>query len=273
MRMRRVLGSRVHLSESCVTSSDVVAQFSSVGSLGPTNAYLNNELLVSLSATPTSPSPRTSLKLVFPTAAEVRGSYEGYAAGDSIPHSEANWVKHKSYMRSMMHKWVATQQGRERAMPHIKVHHATGDMSWFLVTSANLSKAAWGSLEKKGDQLMIRSYELGVLVFPALFQTSPSVNVTLRNVTNALSPRVSTVPRPITPAPSSLRLVVPGRLPYDLPLTPYAVDDEPWVWDKDYPQPDALGRKWTQRRSVTPHSFMMMPPSFGFRESEYTSCN
>jgi len=32
--------------------------------------------------------------------------------------------------------------------------------------SANLSKAAWGALEKKGAQLMIRSYEIGVLFLP-----------------------------------------------------------------------------------------------------------
>jgi len=33
--------------------------------------------------------------------------------------------------------------------------------------SANLSKAAWGALEKKGVQLKIRSYEIGVLFFPS----------------------------------------------------------------------------------------------------------
>jgi hypothetical protein len=32
-----------------------------------------------------------------------------------------------------------------------------------------LSKAAWGMLEKKGSQLMIRSYELGVLFLPKAF--------------------------------------------------------------------------------------------------------
>jgi len=32
--------------------------------------------------------------------------------------------------------------------------------------SCNLSKAAWGALEKNGTQLMIRSYELGVLFIP-----------------------------------------------------------------------------------------------------------
>lgn len=33
--------------------------------------------------------------------------------------------------------------------------------------SANLSKAAWGALEKKGTQLKIRSYEIGVLYLPS----------------------------------------------------------------------------------------------------------
>lgn len=32
--------------------------------------------------------------------------------------------------------------------------------SWFLLTSANLSKAAWGALQKSNSQLMIRSYEV-----------------------------------------------------------------------------------------------------------------
>ena len=31
---------------------------------------------------------------------------------------------------------------------------------WFLLTSANLSKAAWGALQKNNSQLMIRSYEV-----------------------------------------------------------------------------------------------------------------
>ena len=35
-----------------------------------------------------------------------------------------------------------------------------------LFGSANLSKAAWGGLEKKGTQLKIRSYEIGVLFTP-----------------------------------------------------------------------------------------------------------
>lgn len=39
---------------------------------------------------------------------------------------------------------------------------------WWLVTSHNLSKAAWGELQKGGQALYMRSYELGVLCLPEL---------------------------------------------------------------------------------------------------------
>lgn len=32
--------------------------------------------------------------------------------------------------------------------------------SWLVLTSSNLSKAAWGALQKNNSQLMIRSYEV-----------------------------------------------------------------------------------------------------------------
>lgn len=55
-------------------------------------------------------------------------------------------------------------------MPHIKtfVRYRGQDVAWFLLTSSNLSKAAWGSLQRNDTQLMVRSYELGVLFLPSL---------------------------------------------------------------------------------------------------------
>lgn len=38
-----------------------------------------------------------------------------------------------------------------------------------ILHSANLSKAAWGALEKNNTQMMVRSYELGVLYLPSAF--------------------------------------------------------------------------------------------------------
>jgi len=43
-------------------------------------------------------------------------------------------------------------------------------LAYLILTSHNLSKAAWGVLEKSGQQLHIRSYELGVVLLPSLEQ-------------------------------------------------------------------------------------------------------
>lgn len=42
--------------------------------------------------------------------------------------------------------------------------------------SANLSKAAWGALEKNNTQVMVRSYELGVLYVPSAFVRATHVD-------------------------------------------------------------------------------------------------
>ena len=54
-----------------------------------------------------------------------------------------------------------------------KLHHMNNMRGYYIITlvifSANLSKAAWGTLEKNESQLMIRSYEIGVLFLPQDF--------------------------------------------------------------------------------------------------------
>lgn len=56
-------------------------------------------------------------------------------------------------------------------MPHIKTfaRYSTDFTKcyWFLLTSANLSKAAWGKFEKNETQMFIMSYEIGVLFLPS----------------------------------------------------------------------------------------------------------
>ena len=64
-------------------------------------------------------------------------------------------------------------------MPHIKSFARYSSdykkLYWFLLTSANLSKAAWGKLEKKETQIFIMSYEIGVLFLPSF--VSSNVNI------------------------------------------------------------------------------------------------
>ena len=54
-------------------------------------------------------------------------------------------------------------------MPHIKSFYSLNKLNEFnycILTSSNLSGAAWGTLQKNSSQLMIRSFELGLLFLP-----------------------------------------------------------------------------------------------------------
>ena len=57
-------------------------------------------------------------------------------------------------------------------MPHIKTYCQLSEdaerLGWFLLTSANLSKAAWGVLQKQRQQLFVRSYDAGVMFIPKM---------------------------------------------------------------------------------------------------------
>jgi len=65
-------------------------------------------------------------------------------------------------------QWKATRTGRDRAMPNIKsytrISPDSKEIPWFLLTSANLSKAAWGSSKQYGYS--IGNYEAGVVFIP-----------------------------------------------------------------------------------------------------------
>lgn len=208
----------------------LVAQFSSIGSLG-SNAenWLLGEFLSSLSTTKGAVVTARSvpLKLVFPSVDDVRCSLEGYPAGASIPYSIVTADKQR-WLDSYFHRWKSERLGRTAASPHIKTYTrlspSSKQIAWLLVTSANLSKAAWGALEKSGSQLMIRSYELGVLFLPANFGQATTFVVSDGSSGNGA-------------------LFLP--LPYDVPLVPYTKDDEPWTWDSQHRElPDRFGNMW-----------------------------
>jgi tyrosyl-DNA phosphodiesterase-1 len=62
-------------------------------------------------------------------------------------------------------------------MPHIKtytrIYQDKNDkffVAWHLLTSANLSRAAWGEYQKNKTQIYIKSFELGVLFCPSLWE-------------------------------------------------------------------------------------------------------
>lgn len=97
-------------------------------------------------------------------------------------------------------------------MPHIKTYARWSDKGiyWFLLTSGNMSKAAWGMFSKSSKlepPLRIMNYEVGVLFLPQFIigqETFP-----FDNQGDAKG----------------------FPVPYDVPLTPYGIDDVPFLMD------------------------------------------
>lgn len=78
--------------------------------------------------------------------------------------------KDHSLIFSDSREWSAVHSERNRAMPHIKSYlrlsPCATKAAFFLLTSANISKSAWGTFNKGNRALRINSYEVGVLFLP-----------------------------------------------------------------------------------------------------------
>ncbi|BFZ07683.1 hypothetical protein BsWGS_10722 [Bradybaena similaris] len=233
LKLRKVLSDRGP-DAGFVRNWPVAGQFSSIGSLGPNKeSWLLSELGQSLSSCRNGSVGAMSLSklhLIFPSKDNIRLSLEGYNGGGCVPYSIKTASK-QPWLTDLFCQWVSEGRGRSRAVPHIKTYTRFSpdgtQAAWFMVTSANLSKAAWGVLEKQGSQFMIRSYELGVLFLPQFFGCKNAFPVTNR------AEDVAETDRPLLP------------LPYDLPPTTYVRGDRPWFCDVPCVDlPDSHGTMW-----------------------------
>jgi tyrosyl-DNA phosphodiesterase-1 len=184
----------------------VVAQVSSIATLGQTPTWLTHfkSVLSQHSPPPVtdvsnpvsktgfpnakgkSNEPGVELNIIFPTPDEIRTSLDGYASGGSI-HTKiqsAAQQKQLGYLRPLLCHWkyshgpsspaLRREAHRGPAAPHIKTYMRFSDdekrsIDWAMLTSANLSKQAWGECENKKGEVWIQSYETGVVVWPALY--------------------------------------------------------------------------------------------------------
>ncbi|WOL15127.1 hypothetical protein Cni_G23908 [Canna indica] len=255
MKLRSVLNNCAFDKEFC--KSPLVYQFSSLGSLD--EKWLS-EFTVSMSSgvsSDKSPLGMGKPLIIWPTVEDVRCSIEGYAAGSAIPSPQKN--VEKDFLKKYWAKWKADHVGRCRAMPHIKTYtrYNAQNLAWFLLTSANLSKAAWGALQKNNSQLMIRSYELGVLFLPSSkadgWQFSCTDNHGLQqekckstSAGGGGKTRLTTLcckGNNTTDYSEVIQLPVP----YQLPPQPYTSEDVPWSWDRRYTKKDVYGQVWPRR--------------------------
>ncbi|KAF2884091.1 hypothetical protein ILUMI_22059 [Ignelater luminosus] len=192
-------------------SWSVLAQSSSIGSFGknPTE-WLRSTLLRSLASHKDCRLPANSdatLSIIYPTRDNVLGSYYGPEGGGCLPYSKSVDEKQK-WLKDYLYQWKADDTNRSRAMPHTKTYcrisPCTTKLAWFLITSSNISKSAWGMGINKVGTTNVPSYEVGVLFLPKYFgETYFQIKDAADNT--KLFPFI-----------------------YDIPLTPYKNTDEPW---------------------------------------------
>lgn len=228
--------------------SDIVVQVSSIATLGPTDTWLRRSLFDSLKASRNATQKQPSFKVVFPTPDEIRRSLDGYVSGASI-HTKiqsAQQAKQLLYLKPMFCHWAndaprgrelepgcsREEAGRKRAAPHIKTYIRYGEKSidWALTTSANLSKQAWGEAASSSGEVRIASWEIGVLVWPALFSEKAKMVGTFQKD---------------TPEESTGTPTVGLRIPYNHPLQAYGAEEKPWVATASYLEPDWKGQVWS----------------------------
>ena len=119
------------------------------------------------------------LHLVWPSVGFVRNSKAGYPGGGSICASRSSVVK----AHERMYQYLPQVASLEATKPHIKTFAAFDSrpgfapslelgerdrrrvpLDWFLMSSCNLSKPAWGEVQCDGAQLKMRIFEVGVLI-------------------------------------------------------------------------------------------------------------
>ena len=159
MKVRAVLQRELTHSAD-LAAQPITAQFSSLGSCSTKwMSELRHSLGASGGSLQSSPPP---IRLVWPTLTDVRDSVEGWMAGGSICCDKRNL---NDTVRPLLHRWDGSLSGRHQAAPHIKSYcRANGQRAaYVIVTSANMSAAAWGTLQKNDTQLAVRHYEIGLL--------------------------------------------------------------------------------------------------------------
>uniref|UniRef100_A0A2M4APT8 Putative tyrosyl-dna phosphodiesterase n=3 Tax=Anopheles triannulatus TaxID=58253 RepID=A0A2M4APT8_9DIPT len=195
-------------------SCPLVAQSSSIGIFGPSpESWIQREIMANFgkSSAPAGTRRMPGFCMIYPSYSNVRQSHDSLLGGGCLPygrdsHSQQEWLN------AYLHQWCSRSRNRNQAMPHIKTYcrWSDHDLYWFLLTSANLSKSAWGRYYNKGrfeKPLCINSYEAGVLFLPKLL------------LGEDFFPMEADEKHPRFP------------MPYDIPIVPYAPDDTPFFID------------------------------------------
>lgn len=187
----------------------VIAQSSSIGSLGANiESWLMKNIIPAMSKeTSKGVKSPPNFHFIFPTIQNYKEGYDCRNASCCLCYSLQMHSK-QEWFQSYMHQWKASKMARDKAMPHIKSYTRLSPdfkkMAWFVLTSANLSKAAWGTYRCSN---YIMSYESGVVFVPKFITGKTTFPIGEEDDTGDK----------------------PFPIPYDLPLTRYGPNDKPFV--------------------------------------------
>ncbi|XP_073999862.1 tyrosyl-DNA phosphodiesterase glaikit isoform X1 [Rhodnius prolixus] len=207
--LAKLLNEHIDISDN--NSYPVIAQCSSIGSLGPKpESWLLSDMLSTFtSGKRHGVYSKPSFRFIYPSFENISSSYDGLLGGGCLPYSRKTHQR-QEWVTSFMCQWISDHRHRTRAPPHIKTYCRVSPdcskLSYFVLTSANMSKAAWGVLSKSGS-LNILSYEAGVLFLPQFM-----IDRDYFPLTEELADENA----PVFP------------MPYDLPPTSFAYSDIPW---------------------------------------------
>jgi len=276
VKLRKTIIEKVckhHDAEISSKRAPVLCQFSSIGSLSSkwlqkfasavdSSCTHTTDLVNNCFPEKDQPPLASRLRIIWPTSEEIRNSIEGYRGGGSMPGTMKNIAK--DFLVPLYHRWTTRSQSNfnggddplktARYVPHIKtfVQPAYGKASmeplieWILITSHNLSKAAWGEIQNcstgrsAGNKvLFIRHWELGVFFSPATLR-----NYFDRSDEDVDDGHICIVPYTGKNGPklNNSRHVVEVPLPFDLHPCPYSDSDTPWSVDGENSTPDSFGR-------------------------------
>lgn len=191
-------------------TTPIVAQSSSLGNFGKWPAHwLAGQFARSFCHVP---HPSRSRKppnvcVIYPSHKNVADSHDGLDGGGCLPYGSKFHRKQK-WLNTFLYQWRADCRYRSKAVPHIKTYcrWSENKLFWFILTSANLSIAAWGFLND--GILQITNYEAGVLFLPKFVTNTNHFSMDDSDHSTSVFPSL-----------------------YDIPLTKYLADDQPFLSD------------------------------------------
>lgn len=189
----------------------IIAQSSSIGTLGLSYEKWVQRVIVSSMSRTKELTILPNFHFIFPTQKNYEESFDCQNACCCLCYRQQTHSKQK-WLEKYLCQWKASKTSRDKAMPHIKSYTRLSPdlkrMAWFMLTSANLSKAAWGTEMKKFYS--ISNHEAGVLFLPTFITGETTFPVEKENDDSNIQP---------------------FPIPYDLPLIPYESEDNPFVND------------------------------------------